>query len=177
MAHHLVVANQTPGGWTLVEVVEERVRAAGGGEFTVVVPLTAPEHHAPTWRVPLDAGLHTPVVAPDSARGLLAIDRAHRATEQRLQTVLGRIRATGAAAAGWLGDPDPLVTVETALSRVDPEEIILATLPASVSRWLGMDLPSQLRRRTELPVTVVEAVEQSPHLEDAGPPTPATTGP
>ena len=36
-----------------------------------------------------------------------------------------------------------------------PDELILSTLPAGISRWLGMDLPKRLTRITDVPITVV----------------------
>jgi len=35
------------------------------------------------------------------------------------------------------------------------DEIIMATLPRYVSRWLGADLPHQAQRRFGLPVTTI----------------------
>lgn len=167
MEPRLVVANQTLGGRELMRLIRTRV-GAGTRSFFVLVPLTPADLHEPAWTLPMDPGLDSPVVDPDSAQGMVAVDRAHEAAERRLWTVLDRIRATGARADGDLGDPDPLVAVEAVLPVVEPVEIILSTLPASISRWVGMDLPSQLRRRTDIPVTVVEAVEGEPHARPAG---------
>lgn len=156
---HLVVANQTLGGRELMRVIDNRV-GAGAEHFLVVVPLTPADDYAPDWSVPLDPGLQPPAVDPASAAGMQATDRALEDAEQRLEVMLRRIRATGARAEGRLGDSDPMVAIDAAL-EAPPEivEIILSTLPASISRWMGMDLPSRLRRRTDLPVTTVEATE------------------
>ena len=37
------------------------------------------------------------------------------------------------------------------------DAVIVSTLPAGVSRWLKMDLPSRIDRMTDAPVTTIEA--------------------
>jgi hypothetical protein len=37
------------------------------------------------------------------------------------------------------------------------DEIIISTLPATLSRWLKLDAPSRIARMTQVPVTHVEA--------------------
>jgi hypothetical protein len=54
-----------------------------------------------------------------------------------------------------VGDPDPLVAVARALEHEPADEIIVSTLPSGISGWLLADLPSSLKRRFGLPVTVV----------------------
>jgi len=61
---------------------------------------------------------------------------------------------------------DPVDAAHDALRRVTVDEIILSTLPAGISRWLGQDVPSRLRGSVQVPVTVVtlpkEAAETTP---------------
>jgi hypothetical protein len=68
---------------------------------------------------------------------------------------------------GIIGDSDPFLAVEQAVEQRDFDEIIISTLPARVSRWLGRDLP----RRVEalgLPVTVVTAKQSERDFSDPG---------
>ena len=57
---------------------------------------------------------------------------------------------------GLVGDEDPFLAVTTALETGSYDEIIVSTLPARVSHWLHIDLPTRLQR-FGLPVTVVTA--------------------
>ena len=57
---------------------------------------------------------------------------------------------------GLIGDEDPFLAVATALETGSYDEIIVSTLPARVSHWLHIDLPTRLQR-FGLPVTVVTA--------------------
>ena len=131
MKTYLVVANQTLPGDELAAAVRDRA-AAGETTFYVVVPLT-PISHGATW----DEHEST-----EAARG-------------RLAAFLGVLRHQGVDAQGEIGDRDPIQAVRDVLRARGADEIILSTLPAGVSRWLSMDVPSRLRREVDLPVTVV----------------------
>jgi hypothetical protein len=68
--------------------------------------------------------------------------------------------AAGGHVEGLIGDSDPFVAVRDAVTARAPDEVIISTLPARVSRWLRRDLT----RRVEqfgLPITVV-----TPHQSD-----------
>jgi hypothetical protein len=54
---------------------------------------------------------------------------------------------------------DPMDAVEEALRAADYDEIILSTLPRTVSRWLHVDLPRRVAH-LGLPVTTVVARER-----------------
>jgi hypothetical protein len=64
--------------------------------------------------------------------------------------------AAGGHVEGIIGESDPLVAVEAAVTRLNIDEIIISTLPARVSAWLRRDLPRRVQR-FGLPVTVVTA--------------------
>ena len=60
-----------------------------------------------------------------------------------------------------MGAPEPLAAVEDAVNVHGFDEIIISTLPTSVSRWLQLDLPSKVAG-LGLPVTTVNAKGEEP---------------
>jgi hypothetical protein len=68
---------------------------------------------------------------------------------------------------GIIGDSDPFLAVEQAVEQGDFDEIIISTLPARVSRWLGRDLPQRVEA-LGLPVTVVTAKQSERDFSDPG---------
>lgn len=77
--------------------------------------------------------------------------------QYRLNEALARFRGQGLAIEGVVGDPDPLRAIAEALPEFRADEIVLCTLPQGISGWLAADLPTKLRRRFGIPVTVVRA--------------------
>ena len=136
MRSYLIVANQTLASPTLAAAVAQRV-TAGETTFHVVVPRT-PIPHGLTWDE----------------------DEAEAAAQQRLDQVLDRLRSMGVPATGEVGSKDPVDAVHDALRTHEADEIILSTLPVTVSRWLGQDVPSKLRRSVDVPVEVVIAPDE-----------------
>jgi hypothetical protein len=132
----LVVAHRTAATSPLLDAVRER---AGRGPcvFTLLVP--KPAH-----------GLHR-VVDPedqDTAEG-----------EQVLEEALPKLtEAAGSPVEGMVGAPAPLTAIEDAVNLRGFDEIIISTLPVTVSRWLHLDLPSKAAN-LGLPVTTVTATE------------------
>ncbi|MGH2405291.1 MAG: hypothetical protein ACRDGN_12650, partial [bacterium] len=58
-----------------------------------------------------------------------------------------------------VGDEAPMIAVQDDL-RDNPahyDSIVVSTLPLGISRWLGMDVPNQMRRRFNVPVIHVVA--------------------
>ena len=138
-ARVLVVANRTAATPALIEAVRERA-ARGPAVFTLLVP-----HFA--------HGLHKVIDAEDT-------DVSE--SEAVLELALPLLRqAAGGEVEGIVGDPEPLAAIQDAVNLRGFDEIILSTLPARVSRWLKLDLPSKLTG-LGLPVTHVEAREHSP---------------
>jgi len=141
--HYLVVANQTLGGEALKDAIAERV-ALGPSRFYVLVPATPARD---LYQNVMNALEGEP---PDQAA-------ATADAQQRLEATLESIRASGAAADGEIGDPDPLAAIEAVLERHHFDEIIVSTLPRAVSRWLKLDLPARVGHAFDLPVTHVVA--------------------
>lgn len=151
MRRYLVVANQTLGGPELREEIRKRV-AAGDSSFYVLVPNTPAAHY----HVVPAAGGFVPMPALATSYGGPETDE--EATEEargRLSRMLADLAGLGVQAEGHLGSAHPLEAIEEALGDRNFDEVIVATLPKRVSRWLGSDIPQQVERRFELPVTTV----------------------
>lgn len=131
MRRYLVVANQTLGGAALAHVIRERIEQ-GPCTVHVVVPATPPREHF-VW-----------------TEGM-----AHDIAQHRLDVMLTWLRAQGIEATGDVGDQQPMLAVGDALIKASFDEVILSTLPAGASKWLGQDLPNRLRRHYGIHVTHV----------------------
>ena len=82
-----------------------------------------------------------------------------REAERRLDEALQVAREAGFEATGSVVTCDALSAVVEAYDPSRHDEIIVSTLPASISHWLGIDLPARVARATNALVTHV-AVEQ-----------------
>ena len=138
----LVVAHRTAATPALLETIRARV-AQGPARFHLLVP--NPAEHAE----------------------LTETERRqkHLEGEQVLALALPLIdEAAGGNASGSVSlRHDPMDAVEETVQAGDFHEIIVSTLPHSVSRWLHLDLPHRLTH-TGLPVTTVTARERPPGL-------------
>jgi len=138
-ARVLVVANRTAATPALIAAVRERA-ARGPATFTLLVP------HVPH-------GLHKVVDAQDTD-----VSESEAVLELALPLLA---EAAGGKVEGIIGDHEPLAAIQDAVNLRGFDEIILSTLPARVSRWLKLDLPSKVTG-LGLPVTHVEAQEHTP---------------
>lgn len=153
MRRYVVVANQTLQAAELQEVLRERI-SGGPCSFFVIVPDTK-------------AAQYDSVAAggmlPQPGMWWWATYYARPATDeeataqarQRLSSMLAGLAALGVPVEGELGASDPLEAIEKVRASRQFDEIIVATLPRHVSRWLGADLPHQAQRRFGLPVTTI----------------------
>ncbi len=138
MPRYLVVANQTLGADQLYHKVRE-CQAAGPCTFHIVVPATPPNENL-TW----------------------AEGEASAIARERLGRALAWFRELGAEVDGEVGDANPLLAIWDALRESQFDHIILSTLPAGISRWLKMDLPSRVRAAVNLPVShIISEPERS----------------
>jgi hypothetical protein len=137
-AHVLVVAHKTAANPELLDAIAARA-ARGPCWFHLLVPN------------PVRADWH-----PTHAE--------HRARITEGERVLARALPLIEAAAHRPTDGsvssrhDPMDAIEEALRSDEFDEIILSTLPRSVSRWLHVDLPRRVAH-LGLPVTTVIAAE------------------
>lgn len=130
----LVVAHKTAATPALLGAVRERA-ARGPCAFSLLVPNVV-------------HGLHG-VVDPqdqDTAEAEAVLELALPLLEE----------AAGADVEGMIGDSEPLAAIQDALNLNGFDEVILSTLPARVSRWLKLDLPSKVSA-LGVPVTTVTA--------------------
>ena len=142
-AHVLVVAHRTAATPALLDAVRERAER-GPAHFHLLVPNPAQAD----WH-PLHAERYREEKLIDGEAVLaLALPLLEEAAGDRVEGSRS-IRH------------DPMDAIEDALRSEHFDEIILSTLPRSVSRWLHIDLP----RRVEhlgLPVTTVIARDRLP---------------
>jgi hypothetical protein len=149
----LVVANRTLLGAELRAELRKRIEA-GASSFYLLVPNTsAADYHAVTEA----SGVLPPSLAwwATDYRGPATDQEASAQARRRLSQMLADLAALGVAVEGDLGSPQPLEAMEKVLIDHQFDEIIVATLPRRISRWLGADLPRQAERRFGLPVTTI----------------------
>jgi hypothetical protein len=136
-ARVLVVAHKTAATPALLDAVRERA-AEGPAQFTLLVPNAA-------------HGLHVVVDAED---------QDSNEAEQVLELAIPLIEeAAGSPVEGLIGDPSPMNAIQDAINIQGFDEVIISTLPATVSKWLKLDLPSKVAG-LGLPVTTVTAKER-----------------
>ena len=137
-ARVLVVAYKTAATPALLEAVRERA-GRSPAKFTLLVP--NPAH-----------GLHS-VVDPE--------DVEQTEGEQVLELALPVLEeAAGGPVEGLVGDPSPMNAIQDVINIHGFDEVIISTLPARVSKWLKLDLPSKITG-LGLPVTTVTARERA----------------
>jgi GABA permease len=131
MRRYLVVAHQTLASRDLLEAM----KAKAGQEDTVFYLVVPIYHGEPglTWTEGHDRAM----------------------AQRRLDEAQLRLTAEGLSVAGEVGSDSPVDSVEEVLRREGPETfagIIVSTLPRNVSKWLKLDVPSRIQRKTALPV-------------------------
>jgi hypothetical protein len=130
----LVVANRTVDSSELIAALRRRA-SRSPASFTLLVP-AVPRGLA--WAADMKAG--APEAKPRAEAGARRMGMAGLELDAAL-----------------VGDPDPLAAIGDLLRTRRFDEIVVATLPRGISRWLRLSLPHRLRRLTDLPVTHVTA--------------------
>lgn len=148
MRRILVVANQTLGGERLMQVVRDRIDQ-GPCSFTLVVPVVPAADD-----LAMTVGAGIPIYGSSPTYEHARIQSFHR-----LSAGLQKLAELGATVDGDVGVQNPVDAVRHCLAGGTYDEIIVSTLPATVSRWLHQDVPHRLRRKYDIPVTVVTARE------------------
>lgn len=96
------------------------------------------------------------------ARFTLLAPAAGGEAPRRLEAGLERLRAAGLEVDGRVGDPLPIEAVADVWDPREFDEIIVSTLAPAQSKWLAADLPHQIARLTDMPVSHVAASERRP---------------
>lgn len=127
---------------------------AGPCSFFVLVPNTSAAHYdeeaaATVLRQPGTWWWATNYAGPATD------EEATAQARQRLDQRLAELAALGAPVEGDLGSPDPMEAMEKVLTDRQFDEIIVATLPRRISRWLDADVPDRAERRFGLPLTTI----------------------
>lgn len=143
----LVVANRTADSPDLIEVLRGRT-AEVRVDYTLLVPAVP---HGLAWAADMKAGWSEAAL------------RAERAA--------ARIRQAGLELDEVIvGDPDPFAAVGDVLHARRFDEVLVSTLPRTISRWLAVGLPARLRRAIDLPVSEVNVQAEVSTLQPAGEP-------
>jgi hypothetical protein len=119
------------------------------------------ELHAALVERAQDGPIDVTLVAP-AAWEVVDPHGGRQSASRRLNAALTRLAAAGITARGVVGDADPVVAVQDIWDAERFDEVIVATLPQHLSRWLGLDLPRRVEQLTGLPTRHVIASERSP---------------
>jgi hypothetical protein len=151
MRRYLVVANQALQAVELGKEVRKRIEA-GASSFYLLVPNTSAAHYHV---VPAAGGvIPMPSMVTDYG-GPATDEEATAEARERLDEMMADLGALGVPVEGDLGSSHPLEAMEKVFIDHQFDEIIVATLPRHLSRWLRADLPHQAERRFGLPVTTI----------------------
>lgn len=156
MTRLLVVAVETIGGDELVDAVREQL-SDDDGQLLVLVPATGVEGTSGTSAGVAAGGTTSTIPAADP--GQVGTDESARGkAHNRLKQATATLEPTGATIEGDVSDPDPMTAIEQAVQDQGPfDGIVIAAPPAGPSKWIAMDLPSQVERRFDVPVSKVES--------------------
>jgi hypothetical protein len=139
----LVIANRTADSPDLLAALRQRA-AEQPCSFTLLVPAVP---HGLAWAADMKAGW---------------AEAAHRAERAGV-----RIRQAGLELEDVIvGDPDPFAAAGDAIHLREFDEVVVSTLPRTISRWLSLGLPARLRRSFDLPIHEVTAEAPAQALPD-----------
>jgi hypothetical protein len=133
----LVVAAKTSSGEELIDYLERKAAAHGGGG-------TQP---GGLGRPGGPGHLFIAVVPQLDGSG-----NAPREARERLAKMLDRLREAGLLSSGMIGDPDPYTAVMNALQLFRVDDVVISTLPGERSGWLRSNLIERVQGATSVPV-------------------------
>jgi hypothetical protein len=108
-------------------------------------------------RAMIDAAAEVYVITP-SLPGRLdwltdAVDRSRHLADERLDSVLGHVRALGAHASGRRGDDVTLTAFADAVAEFQPDHILIGLRSSEHANWQERGLIEHVSERFGLPVT------------------------
>jgi len=108
-------------------------------------------------RAMIDAAAEVYVITP-SLPGRLdwltdAVDRSRHLADERLDSVLGHVRALGAHASGRRGDDVTLTAFADAVAEFQPDHILIGLRSSEHANWQERGLIERVSERFGLPVT------------------------
>lgn len=134
MSRYLIVAHQTAESPELLQAVRAIVTRDTQARFVLLVPATRIEH----------LGVWFEGEAEEVA--MMAGERA-RALWKAYGVTIEEVR---------VGDANPAYAVKDCLDEEDFDQVVVSTLAIGVSRWVKLDVVSQLRRSIDVQVTHVQ---------------------
>jgi hypothetical protein len=164
MTRCLIVANQTLGSNALAKAVTDKL-TQGISVFYVITPRTKAEQEATEWTGGYFEGVENTFLSGESRafrEQMEAMrDAARWRAQDRLNLFLNLIRSVGAEVEGEIGEADPLEAVRSALASQAPfDEILISTLPNTISRWLDMALPDKIGKLTDAKISIIHADDE-----------------
>jgi hypothetical protein len=104
----------------------------------------------------VDLRVIVPAIEANALRHTLGdIDEPKREAEARLRRVLEELRENGIAAAGEVGDSDPIQAAQDALLKAPTDEIVIFEHEHAQARWFEGDLLEKAEAGLEPPLRVI----------------------
>ena len=151
MGSYLIVFDGPIGGDQLVTEIRRRI-AREPSSFLVLVPVPASRSErrdALAMAASVEGGLLQSDLPSHADQDHEVLERQSRG---RLELLMREIRAAGGDADGWLVAHDPLESIGGQLRVRQFDEIIVATRPSGISKWIHRDLTHRVERKFGLPV-------------------------
>jgi len=125
----LVIANRTCPCNALADEVAERTRDASAEVLVVAPALNSLLRHLTS-----------------------DVDAAVIHAQERVNRAVAQLRNRGLRVRGYVGDTNPLLAIEDALTDFSATEIVIATHPPGQSHWLERGLIEKATARFDVPV-------------------------
>ena len=117
--------------------------------------------------VPVTSSVSTSIALGSMAVDTLPMDsldlpNEREKADERLKFGLEWLGALGVPVTGEvITDADTVAAVCRVVKERAIDEVIISTLPTTLSRWLRQDLPHRIERKVTVPVTVVTSKSSS----------------